>query len=50
LRPSQPFLEKEGPKDIVRHKLVTKIVEAYEKYEVATSDELQATSKIDNNE
>ena len=31
-------------KDIVRHKLVTKIVEAYEKFEVATSDELRATS------
>ena len=34
-------------KDIVRHKLVTQIVEAYEKFEAATSYKLRATSKKD---
>lgn len=35
-------------KDIVRHKLVTQIVEAYEKFEAATSyNKLRATSKKD---
>ena len=31
-------------KDIVRHRLVTRIVEAYDKYEAATSYKLRATS------
>lgn len=32
-------------KDIVRHQLVTRIVDAYEKFEAATRDKLRATSK-----
>ena len=32
-------------KDIVRHQLVTRIVDAYEKFETATRDKLRATSK-----
>ena len=32
-------------KDIVRHQLVTRIVDAYEKFEVDTRDKLRATSK-----
>ena len=37
-------------KDIVRHKLVTRIVEAYDKYEAATSYKLRATSTEESKE
>ena len=37
-------------KDIVRHKLVTRVVDAYDRYEQAHKTDKKRTTKKDNNE